>query len=168
MLRGLDDRAASGADTRPPGSGLPAVGNSTALGAARPVIVYTEEVVGSERLCREYADNIWSFWVDDASGHNFGRWYGTGTTARGRIGGTAKVTAVQNLQGNGVWDSLVMKMDPAANTTQFFFNGTDLGTLSHASEGTADVVGRVRFERLNNSSGGGQFVYLDNVRVGPN
>ena len=112
-------------------------------------------------------DTIWSVWIDDSSARNFGRWYGSGSTARGRIGGTANVTAVQNLQGNGVWDSLVMKINPAANTTQFYFNGADLGTLSHASEGTADVVGRVRFERMNNSAGSGQFVYLDDVRVGP-
>ena len=112
------------------------------------------------------SNTSWSVWVDDASGLNFGRWYGSGTTARGRIGGTANVTTVQNLQGGGVWDSLVIKIVPSANTTQFFFNGADLGVFSHADQGTGDVVGRVRFERVNNSGASGEFVYLDDLRIG--
>ena len=110
------------------------------------------------------AATIWSLWIDDASGANLARWYGTGTQVRGRIGGTGSVTGLQNLTGG--WDDLLVKIYPALNRSQFFFNGTHIGTLDHSVTGAGDSVGRLRFESVNNSSGAGQYVWFDDLRVG--
>ena len=110
------------------------------------------------------ANTIWSLWINDSSGKNLARWYGSGTTARGRIGNTGNVTATQTL--SGAWETIDVKINPSANTSQFFFNGTSIGTLSHASEGAGDAVGQLRFERMDNSSGSGNNLFFDDLRVG--
>ena len=110
------------------------------------------------------SSTIWNLWIDDSSSRNLARWYGSGTTARGRIGGTASVTSTQTL--TGAWDTLKVKINPAANTTEFFFNGVSLGTLSHASEGSADIVGRIRFERIDSGSATGEYLYFDDLTIG--
>lgn len=107
---------------------------------------------------------IWSFWIDDTSSKNLARWFGNGTTARGRIASGSQVTGVQTLTGG--WDDLYVRIDFNANTSQFFFNGTSLGTLSHAETGAGDSIGRIRLERTDSSSGSGQYVYLDDISVG--
>jgi hypothetical protein len=107
---------------------------------------------------------MWSFWINDSSGRNLARWYGSGTTARGRIGSTANVTTTQNL--SGAWENIDVKINPSANTSEFFFNGTSLGTLSHASEGAGDAIGQLRFERVDNSGASGDYLYFDDLRVG--
>ena len=110
------------------------------------------------------ANTIWSLWINDSSARNLARWYGSGTTARGRIGNTGSVTATQTL--SGAWQNIDVKINPAANTSQFFFNGVSIGTLSHASEGAADTIGQIRFERMDNSSGSGNNLFFDDIRVG--
>ncbi len=107
---------------------------------------------------------MWSLWLDDPSGHNLARWYGKGTTARGRIGGTGDVTAEQTLTGS--WDSLVVKINLAANTSEFTFNGTTIGTLSHAVTGASDTLGRIWFERIDNFAAAGHYIYFDDLMVG--
>ena len=91
-------------------------------------------------------NTMWNVWINDSSGKNFARWYGSGTTARGRMGTSGTVTVTKTLQGGGYWDSLVVKIVPSANTTQFYFNGEDLGTYSHGTQ-PSDVVGEIKIER---------------------
>jgi hypothetical protein len=107
---------------------------------------------------------MWNFWINDSSGRNLARWYGTGTSARGRIGNTSSVTATQTL--SGAWETIDVKINPSANTSEFFFNGVSLGTLSHASEGAGDAIGQLRLERMNNSTASGHSLFFDDIRVG--
>ena len=107
---------------------------------------------------------MWNLWIDDAAMNNFARWYGSGTTARGRIGTTGTVTASQNL--SGAWEELKVKIHPGNNTTEFFFNGTSLGVYSHSVTGVGDVLGRLRFERINNSTASGHNLYFDDLTIG--
>ena len=106
---------------------------------------------------------FWNLTIDDSSGKNFGRWFGNGMLARGRIGSGSQQTASQGLSGG--WDCLFMKIDFAANTTQFFFNGASLGSYSHTETGAGDALGRIRFERLDSGGASGQYVYFDDVQV---
>ena len=48
-----------------------------------------------------------------------------------------------------------MKIDFAANTTQFFLNGTSLGSYSHSETGAGDSLGQIRFERVDSSGAAG-------------
>jgi hypothetical protein len=107
---------------------------------------------------------MWSLWCDDAAGANLARWYGTGTTAKGRIGNTTSVTADQILTGG--WDELMVKINPYNNTTEFFFNSVSIGVLDHSQTGATDTLGRLRFERLNNSGAVGNFLSFDDLSVG--
>ena len=117
------------------------------------------------RIKRGYgANSTWSVYFDDAAGANLARWYGSGLLVRGRIGGGSQVTPLQTLTGG--WDELYVKLDFAANTSQFFFNGVSIGTLNHAEFGAGDSIGRVRFERLNYSTAAGHYIYLDDLIIG--
>ena len=108
---------------------------------------------------------MWSLYFDDPSGLNIARWYGQGTTARGRIGGGLQVTSPQTL--TGAWDDLYVRVDFINNTSSFFFNGTHIGTLNHSEFGAGDVIGRIRIERVNNAEATNHYVYLDNILIGP-
>lgn len=108
--------------------------------------------------------SLWSLWIDDSMGRNYGRWFGTGSVVRGRIGSGSQVTSAQNLTGN--WDDLHIKVTPSANQTQFIFNGSVIGTYSHTETGAGETIGRIRIERSNSSAASGQYVYLDDVSVG--
>ena len=110
------------------------------------------------------ANTMWSFWINDSAGKNLARWYGSGTTARGRIGGSASVTTTQTL--SGAWQTIDVKINPSANTSEFFFNGVSLGTLSHASEGAGDAIGQLIFERTSNGGASGNNLFFDDIRVG--
>ena len=109
---------------------------------------------------------MWGLWLDDSAGVNLARWYGSATTARGRIGPTSSVTAIYNLTGG--WDYIAARVDTVANTTEFFFNGVSVGALNHyiAANYAGDSVGRVRFERIGNADATGHYVFLDSVFVG--
>ena len=107
---------------------------------------------------------MWSLWCDDPSGKNLARWYGGGTTARGRIGDSGIVTDLHPLTGN--WDTLIVKIEPALNTSEFFFNGASIGTLDHSSTGAGDSLGRLRFETVANTGAAGHYLYFDDLRVG--
>ncbi|MHC4444798.1 MAG: hypothetical protein ACYTF1_01290 [Planctomycetota bacterium] len=109
--------------------------------------------------------NMWSLWYDDPAGANLARWYGSGTTARGRIGGSnTLLTDYQSLTGD--WDNLLVKIYPFANTSEFFFNDAHVGTLNHSITGALDVLGRIKFETMNNSAADGQYVFFDDLIVG--
>lgn len=64
-----------------------------------------------------------------------------------------------------VWDDLFMKIDTAANTTEFFFNGQSFGALSHGTAATA-IAGAIRLERLDRTTAGSDFIEFDNLAVG--
>lgn len=106
---------------------------------------------------------MWSLWLNDPAGVNICRWYGTGTTARGRIGSSGIVTVEQTLTGG--WDNLLVKINPVAKTAQFFFNGVSIGTLSYSAQGAANTLGKLRFERINNNGAAGNFLNFDDLVV---
>lgn len=108
--------------------------------------------------------SLWNLWIDDAAGKNLGRWFGTGSVVRGRIGTGVQLTATQNLTGG--WDDLYVKITPSTNQTQFIFNGSPIGTYSHTETGASDAIGRIRLERIDCSSASGQYVYLDDLKMG--
>jgi len=66
---------------------------------------------------------------------------------------------------HGRWDTLKVKITPSANTSEFFFNGASIGVLDHGQTGAGDVIGRLKFERANNSAAAGQYVYLDDLVI---
>jgi hypothetical protein len=107
---------------------------------------------------------LWNLHIDDPSGANLARWYGTGTTAKGRIAGTTTVTPTQTLTGG--WDDISVRIDPYANTSEFFFNGSSIGVLDHGQTGAGDVIGRVRIERGSLSCCPGDYMYLDSILIG--
>ena len=108
---------------------------------------------------------LWNLRVDDPEGRNLARYYGSGTTARGRIGGGTQATPPQNLTGS--WDDLYIKIDFNTNATQFVFNGASIGVLNHSEVGAGDAIGRLQFERENNASAAGGYVHVDDLIVGP-
>ena len=127
----------------------------------------TAGVIGAKVKIRAGSGGVtlWGLWYDDPSGNNLARWYGTGTTARPRIGGTGLVLNPVTLTGGGVWDTLTVHIDTNTDTDEFFFNGTSLGTLSHSSTGAGSSVGAIKFERIYNSTTS-DWVYFDNLSVG--
>ena len=109
-------------------------------------------------------DMVWSLWIDDTASTNMVRWYGSGTSARGRVGSTTIVTAPQTLTGS--WDDLLVIINPSAKTAAFFFNGAPIGTLDYSSQGTGNVIGRVRFERPGSSTTAGDYLSFDDLVLG--
>ncbi|MDO8586619.1 MAG: hypothetical protein Q7T82_06220, partial [Armatimonadota bacterium] len=109
-------------------------------------------------------DYMWDLWIDDATGLNLARWYGAGTTARGRIGATTSVTATMNLTGG--WDDLKVKINPYNNTTEFFFNGSSIGVLDHGQTGAGNYVGKLRFTRGTSTAANGNYLFFDNLVIG--
>jgi len=109
-------------------------------------------------------DFFWNIAFDDASGNNLARWYGGSTIARGRVGND--ITADLPLTGTGTWDDLYLRINTTANTSEFFFNGTRVGTISHGAT-PGNAVGSVKLERLDRSSAVGDIIYFDDLRLGP-
>ncbi|MDO8587368.1 MAG: hypothetical protein Q7T82_10035, partial [Armatimonadota bacterium] len=109
-------------------------------------------------------ENMWDLWIDDTANLNLARWYGAGTTARGRIGGTTSVTATQTLTGG--WDELKVKINPYDNSSEFFFNGGSIGVLDHGVTGAGNIIGRLRFTRGTTSSVDGNYVFFDELQIG--
>ncbi|MHC4676320.1 MAG: hypothetical protein ACYTBZ_27835, partial [Planctomycetota bacterium] len=110
-------------------------------------------------------DTMWNLWFDDPVGNNLARWYGSASICRGRIGGTAVVTSSQHPLIAGQWNDLDLKIDTAANTSDFFCNGLHLGTLNHTAD-PSNVLGRIEFDRVNYSVATGHLIYFDELRVG--
>jgi len=105
----------------------------------------------------------WNLWVDDAMSRNLGRWSGSGYTVRGYVGSGTQTTALQNLSGG--WENLRMDVYAATNETGFYFNGQFIGKMSHSATGAGNALGRLRFERADQSGAAGQYVYLDELAV---
>jgi hypothetical protein len=108
-------------------------------------------------------DFFWNFAVDDDSGDpgagNLGRWYGGSSMIRGRIGG--QVTPDIPLSGSGEWDQLLLRIDTAADTSEFSLNGT---VLSHGS-GPSDSVGAIRFERFDRVGADCHTIFFDDLII---
>ena len=107
---------------------------------------------------------LWSLRINDTSGVNLARWYGTGTTARPRMGDSTAVLPGQTLTGGGVWDVIEVKIYAATDISEFLFNGTSIGTLSHA--GAGNTAGELKFEVVGNTDTSGHYVYLDDLVLG--
>jgi hypothetical protein len=108
-------------------------------------------------------DFFWNIAIDDPAGNNLARWYGGSTIARGRVGNN--ITADIPLTSADTWDDLFVKLDTAANTSEFFVNGVSVGTISHGTT-PANTVGSVRIERLDRSSAAGDDIRFDSLTVG--
>jgi hypothetical protein len=109
------------------------------------------------------ATSMWNLWIDDPFGKNLARWYGSGVTVRGCIGTGSQTTNSQSLSGN--WDNLRVDIYTVTNETKFYFNGSLIGTLNHAETGAGDWVGRLKFERVDQSGAAGEYIYLDDLAV---
>jgi hypothetical protein len=106
-------------------------------------------------------DIYWNIYLDDASGNNLARWYGSSKHARGRVGGS--ITPDMILTGG--WDDLYVEMDTAANTSEFFFNGASFSTISHGTiPGNAIAV--VRIERNDRPTAAADTVLFDHLLIG--
>jgi hypothetical protein len=63
------------------------------------------------------------------------------------------------------WDDLYVKLDTAANTSEFFFNGTSFGVIPHGTT-PSNAVGSVRIERLDRASANGDVTEFDSLSIG--
>ena len=109
-------------------------------------------------------DTMWSIWLDDVNGNNLARYYGSGTSCRGRIGGS-NTSLTGGLTLTAGPHDLDIRIDTAANTSTFYVDGGLLGTLDHTST-PGNTLGKVRFENLDNSSAIGQSITFDEMRIG--
>ncbi|MDO8588440.1 MAG: glycoside hydrolase family 20 zincin-like fold domain-containing protein [Armatimonadota bacterium] len=108
-------------------------------------------------------DTNWGIWMDDPSGNNLARYYGSATSCKGRIGGTNTVTIGANL--NPGWNDLDVRINTSANTCEFYINGCILGTLDHGTT-PGNTLGRIKFEQVANSLAVGQYLFFDEMRLG--
>jgi len=141
-------------------------GGSGAYDAARTVVCGDPGELGVDLKIKKGlgAIVIWNVWIDDTSNKNLARWFGTGTQLRGRIGTGSQLTALQNLTGG--WDELYVRIDQSTDHSRFYFNGVLIGTLSHAETGAGDLIGRVRFERVDSPAATGQYILFDDLKLG--
>lgn len=102
---------------------------------------------------------MWELHCLDTTGGEFGFWYGKNNNAVPRLGGT--VLAAQTLTGG--WDALQIKINPGTNTTEFFFNGTSIGSLDHGAIG--NKLGSVMFTCKDNLDAVGDTVFFDDLEV---
>lgn len=108
-------------------------------------------------------DFFWNIALDDSGGNNLARWYGGSTIARGRVGNN--ITADMMLTGADIWDDLYLKLDTAANTSEFFFNGVSFGVIPHGTM-PLNSVGSIRLERLDRASAVNDSIHFDSLTLG--
>jgi len=131
--------------------------NVTCEGAKGIILVSAQVKAGAG------SDNMWDFWINDAAGNNLARWYGSGTSARPRIGGTDIVLDPVALTGG--WDTLEVQIDTNRDYSYFYFNATLLGGVSHGSTGAGNTVGSVWLGRQPGTTLPGQYVWFDNIVI---
>jgi hypothetical protein len=148
------------------GQQLRIAGGSSVVDSAR-VFSYTDNItwIKFDIMAGAGTDMLWNFYVDSAGGKNLARWYGTGTTARGRIAGYDVYTEEQTLSGPGVWDTLAIKLSLSENTSEFFFNDVSIGVLDHSVSSAGDYIGKLKWERMDSPDAIGDYVYFDNLKV---
>ncbi len=109
---------------------------------------------------------LWHVELETPAGISLGRWEGSATGARGRIGATSNFTADQPLTTD--FHELKMLIDIDLNTTEFFFDGTSLGVFQHDSLGNnpANRVGYLVVARKVNEYGPDlHTVILDDIGI---
>lgn len=121
------------------------------------------------------ASYMWGIWINDANGNNLGRFYGSAMHLSGRIAGLGVGFVTEEKFFTGDWDELKMEIDPAANTTKFFFNGQimadrfDAGhtVFNHysGSNTPSDTMARIRIERWERIDAQGEVAYFDDLSV---
>jgi hypothetical protein len=143
------------------------IGGGGLVSAAHPVnCAGSNGLIAAQIKIRHGAgsgDFFWNIAFDDPGGNNLARWYGGSTIARGRVGNT--ITADLPLTGPGTWDDLYLKLDTAAHTSEFFFNGTSFGIIPHGAT-SSNTVGAIRFERLDRASAASDDITFDNLTLG--
>lgn len=145
--------------------GARTAGNETIAAAMTGTIRIDLQIKATTNL----GSTCWMFLVDDAANKDnpsgsLARFYGADTWARGRQGGGAATAGQGYITSTNTWYDLGILINPVANTSEFFFNGTSLGTVSHAA-GAGDTIGRISFAYIDNSGGAGEFVYFDNLSI---
>lgn len=123
-------------------------------------------VIGAQIKIRKgtgSGDFFWNIAFDDPGGNNVARWYGGSTIARGRVG--SDITADMNLTSTATWDDLYIKIDTAANTSEFFFNGISFRVIPHGTA-SSNTVGSIRIERLDRASAANDSIDFDNLTLG--
>ena len=149
------------------GGGLKIIGGGGVVSATRTVnCAGSNGFIAAQIKIKKSAgsgDFFWNIAFDDSGGNNLARWYGGSTIARGRVGGN--ITPDMRLTGTEDWDDLYVKLDTAANTSEFFFNATSFGVISHGTT-PSNTVGSVRLERLDRSSANGDIISFDNLTIG--
>ena len=111
--------------------------------------------------------NIWSVHYNDAAGNNYGRWYGSGNSARPRIDGFGQVLAPVTLTPG--WNSLVIVIDQVAGMSNFYHCGTYLGQLAYAANqpGIGGGVSQVALENMGRTDVPNDYIMVDNAEVYP-
>lgn len=124
-------------------------------------------------LCTVYAfpgvsggSNIWGAWYNDSLGRNYGRWYGSGNTARPRIAGTGLVLSTVTLV-PGQWNKLEIVVNESTGFSSFYHNGAYLGQLQYSGQGSSGGVAQVQIENFGRSDAPNDYIYLDDMSVVP-
>jgi len=150
------------------GSQLKILGGGGQVGATHSVsCAGSNGVIAAQIKIRKgigTGDFFWNIVFDDPGGNNLARWYGGSTIARGRVGNN--ITADMPLTGLDSWDDLYVRIDTAANTSEFFFNGVSFGAISHGTT-PANTAGSIRLERFDRASAVNDEIHFDNLTIGP-
>jgi|GEM_PF-3239233 len=104
--------------------------------------------------------NIWQLFAYDSAGVELVRWYGSGTTAKPRIGGSV-LPAITLTDDN--WHTLGIKYTFATNTAEFFFDGVSKGTIVGLTGN--DVLGRVEFALYDQPALTDNYALFDDLQV---
>ncbi|MGQ9455320.1 MAG: OB-fold nucleic acid binding domain-containing protein [Armatimonadota bacterium] len=104
--------------------------------------------------------NIWQLFAYDPVGAELVRWYGSGTSARPRIGGQVLPSIVLT---DDEWHTLGIKYTFATNTAEFFFDGESKGTITGLTGN--DILGSVQFFRYDQPTLTDNYVLFDDLKV---
>ncbi|MDO8683460.1 MAG: carbohydrate-binding protein, partial [Armatimonadota bacterium] len=143
------------------GSGACDTLRTTSCSGTNGIIIVKAQIKGGVG-----SQTMWSLYINDPSDNNLARWYGGGMSARPRIGGSNDLLLNPvTLTGGGIWDDLEVRINTTTNIDEFFFNGTSLGTLSHASTGAGNTVGKISIQHTDNINAAGHYMYFDNIII---
>ena len=156
-----------------PSPGVDVVSNLVVIASGQAGSVTTTTFApeaGDAVLCSLWASpgtssgsNIWAAAYNDAAGANYGRWYGSGNTARPRINGFGLVLAPVTLHTG--WNHLQILINMTAGTSDFFHDGLHLGQLAYGISGAAGGVASADLENMGRTDIPADFIRLDNMSV---
>ncbi len=104
--------------------------------------------------------NIWQLFAYDSQGVELVRWYGSGTSARPRIGGSILPSIVLT---DDNWHTLKINYTFATNTAEFFFDGVSKGTITGLTGN--DILGRVEFMVYDQPALTDNYALFDDLQV---